>query len=135
MRPSPTRSAVIIRLTGQPASNCPVQAAGLAGRLRVGSEAAEHPVRLGLPHFAPAIAIQIDELPPRPGRVPRHAEVPLRTTLQLRGLVYLAIGGIQLVLILAGLFLGISALRRRGPGETGVLLPAILGILISAGTI
>lgn len=42
---------------------------------------------------------------------------------------------VQLLLILAGLMLSATALARRRPGESGVRVPATLGLLISVGTL
>jgi hypothetical protein len=41
----------------------------------------------------------------------------------------------QCVLLILGLMFAVSALDRRGRGETGVLIPAIIGLMISGGTL
>jgi hypothetical protein len=42
---------------------------------------------------------------------------------------------VQGLLILGGLFLGIWALLTRGSGGLGVVIPATLGLMLSAGTL
>ncbi len=48
---------------------------------------------------------------------------------------YLLVAGLQGLLLLAGLPLGIWALVRRGRGGLGVVVPATLGLVLSAGTL
>src|SRR5262245_13735567 len=53
--------------------------------------------------------------------------------LPAEGALLAAVG--QAVLILFGLMFGVSALANRRWGERGVLVPAIFGIVLSAGTL
>jgi hypothetical protein len=48
---------------------------------------------------------------------------------------YLLAAVSQGLLLLAGLFFGIRALVTRGPGGASVVVPAVIGLLISAGTL
>lgn len=49
--------------------------------------------------------------------------------------VYLLAAGVQGLLLFGGLFFGIWALARRGRGDASVIVPAVIGLLISAGTL
>ena len=48
---------------------------------------------------------------------------------------WMVVTGIQAFLLFAGLFVGASALRNRGAGGPAIILPASLGIMLSAATL